>query len=88
MMKIETSMRNRWTATQPPQSRLQSALVHSVRAAKTRQQIGSLRTSPLKQGLLATPPGGKVSIPGIYGGMADKFPLDGRVQKGLQVLTG
>lgn len=31
---------------------------------------------------------GRVSIPGVYGGTVDKFPLAARMQKGLEVRTG
>ena len=32
--------------------------------------------------------GGRVSIPGVYGGFADKFPLGAMMEKGLQIRTG
>jgi len=42
----------------------------------------------LREALLAVRKGGRVSIPGVYGGMLDKFPLGALMQKGLQVRTG
>ena len=42
----------------------------------------------MKQAILAVRPGGRVSIPGVYGGMTDKFPLGALMEKGLQVRSG
>ena len=56
--------------------------------AKQKVGMGADRASVLKQAILATRPGGRVSIPGVYGGMADKFPLGAVMQKGLQIRTG
>ena len=50
--------------------------------------IGADRASALKQALLAVRFGGKVSIPGVYGGMSDKFPTGALMEKGLQVRSG
>jgi threonine dehydrogenase-like Zn-dependent dehydrogenase len=38
--------------------------------------------------ILACRKGGRVSIPGVYGGMADKFPIGALMEKGLSVKTG
>ena len=46
------------------------------------------RASALKQAIIATRPGGRVSVPGVYGGMSDKFPLGAVMEKGLQLRTG
>ena len=32
--------------------------------------------------------GGRVSIPGVYGGVGDKIPIGAMMQKGLQIKTG
>ena len=32
--------------------------------------------------------GGRVSIPGVYGGFADKFPIGALMEKGLTIKTG
>ena len=50
--------------------------------------IGADRARALKQAILAVRPGGRVSIPGVYGGMTDKFPLGALMEKGLQVKSG
>ena len=50
--------------------------------------IGADRASALKQAILAVRFGGKVSIPGVYGGMTDKWPLGAIMEKGLQLRGG
>jgi threonine dehydrogenase-like Zn-dependent dehydrogenase len=55
---------------------------------KQKVGIGADRASALKQAILAVRPGGRVSIPGVYGGMTDKFPLGALMEKGLQIRTG
>ncbi len=64
------------------------AIDNMVDVVKQKVGMGFDRASALKQALLAVRPGGRVSIPGVYGGMADKFPLGALMQKGLQVRTG
>ena len=55
---------------------------------KQKVGIGADRASALKQAILAVRFGGKISIPGVYGGMTDKFPLGALMEKGVQVRTG
>lgn len=55
---------------------------------KQRVGIGADRAHALRQAILAVRKAGRVSIPGVYGGMADKFPLGALMEKGLQVRTG
>jgi threonine dehydrogenase-like Zn-dependent dehydrogenase len=42
----------------------------------------------LREALMAVRKGGRVSIPGVYGGVLDKFPLGALMQKGVEVRTG
>ena len=42
----------------------------------------------LREAILACRKGGRVSMPGVYGGFLDKFPLGALMQKGLQLRTG
>ncbi len=42
----------------------------------------------LREALMACRKGGRVSIPGVYGGFLDKFPLGAMMEKGLQIRTG
>jgi threonine dehydrogenase-like Zn-dependent dehydrogenase len=49
---------------------------------------GADRGHALRQALLACRKGGRVSVPGVYGGMLDKFPLGAMMEKGLEIRTG
>ena len=42
----------------------------------------------LREAILACRKGGRISMPGVYGGMLDKFPLGALMEKGLQLKTG
>ncbi len=64
------------------------AIDNMIDIVKQKVGVGADRASALKQALLAVRPGGRVSIPGVYGGMTDKFPLGALMEKGLQVRTG
>lgn len=55
---------------------------------KQRFGIGADRAHALRMALMAVRKGGRVSVPGVYGGMADKFPLGALMEKGLQLRTG
>lgn len=57
-------------------------------SAKQKIGIGADRAHALRMALMAVRKGGRVSIPGVYGGMADKFPLGALMEKGLQIRTG
>ena len=46
------------------------------------------RVHALRQVIMATRKGGRVSIPGVYGGVADKFPIGALMEKGLQIKSG
>ena len=46
------------------------------------------RPHALRQAIAACRKGGRVSIPGVYGGMADKFPIGALMEKGLTVKSG
>lgn len=56
--------------------------------AKQKIGMGADRASALKQAILAVRKGGRVSVPGVYGGMTDKFPLGALMEKGLEVRSG
>jgi len=50
--------------------------------------LGTERPHALRQAILACRKGGRLSIPGVYGGFADKFPLGQLMEKGLSVKSG
>lgn len=56
--------------------------------AKQKIGIGADRAHVLRMALMAVRKGGRVSVPGVYGGFADKFPLGAMMQKGVQIRTG
>ena len=50
--------------------------------------LGTDRAHVIRQVILACRKGGRVSIPGVYGGFVDKFPLGAVMEKGLAIRTG
>jgi threonine dehydrogenase-like Zn-dependent dehydrogenase len=56
--------------------------------AKQALMLETDRPHVLREALIACRKGGRVSIPGVYGGFVDKFPIGALMQKGLTVRTG
>jgi threonine dehydrogenase-like Zn-dependent dehydrogenase len=56
--------------------------------AKAKVGLATDRPHALRQVIVACRKGGRVSIPGVYGGMADKFPIGALMEKGLSVKSG
>ena len=50
--------------------------------------LGTDRPAGLRQAIHACRKGGRLSIPGVYCGMADKFPIGALMEKGLTVKSG
>jgi threonine dehydrogenase-like Zn-dependent dehydrogenase len=46
------------------------------------------QTHGLRQVIIACRKGGRVSIPGVYGGVTDKFPIGALMEKGLSIKSG
>ena len=59
-----------------------------VDAGPALKALGTERPHALRQIILACRKGGRVSIPGVYGGFADKFPLGQMMEKGLTLKQG
>jgi threonine dehydrogenase-like Zn-dependent dehydrogenase len=55
---------------------------------KVATKMATERIHALRQVILACRKGGRVSIPGVYGGFADKFPLGALMEKGLTIKSG
>ena len=55
---------------------------------KAHAYLGTDRPAALRQMILACRKGGRLSMPGVYGGMADKFPIGALMEKGLTLRTG
>ncbi|MFL6237218.1 MAG: zinc-dependent alcohol dehydrogenase [Thermoanaerobaculia bacterium] len=56
--------------------------------AKQTVKLGTDRPHALRQAIQACRKGGTVSIPGVYGGLLDKFPLGAAFGKGLTLKMG
>jgi threonine dehydrogenase-like Zn-dependent dehydrogenase len=56
--------------------------------AKVWLKLGTDRPAAFRQAILACRKGGRVSVPGVYGGMMDKFPVGAFMEKGLTMKTG
>ncbi len=56
--------------------------------AKQNVKLGTDRPHALRQAIQACRKGGTVSIPGVYGGLLDKFPLGAAFGKGLTLKMG
>jgi len=50
--------------------------------------LGTDRTHAIRQAIIACRKGGRVSMPAVYGGFVDKFPLGALMEKGLTLRTG
>lgn len=57
-------------------------------AIKTTLMLGTDRPHVIRQTIMSCRKGGTVSIPGVYMGFADKFPIGSFVAKGLTLKTG
>jgi threonine dehydrogenase-like Zn-dependent dehydrogenase len=56
--------------------------------AKAAVMLATDRPHVLRQVIMACRKGGRVSIPGVYGGMGDKIPIGALMEKGLTIRTG
>lgn len=56
--------------------------------AKQSLRLETDRSHVLREALYACRKGGRVSVPGVYGGFVDKFPVGAFMQKGLTMRTG
>ncbi len=61
---------------------------HAYDRTKQALYLENDRPSALRQALLASRKGGVVSVPGVYGGFADKVPLGAMMNKALTIRTG
>lgn len=63
-------------------------LDNAIDKVKAHLYLGTERPHALRQAILACRKGGRISIPGVYAGFADKFPLGQMMEKGLTVKQG
>jgi threonine dehydrogenase-like Zn-dependent dehydrogenase len=64
------------------------AAVHAMDRAKHAARIETERPHAIREAIMACANGGTVSIVGVYGGLADKFPLGSLMNRGLTLRTG
>ncbi len=57
-------------------------------AAKAKMYLGTDRPHTLRQAIYCCRKGGTVSVPGVYLGFVDKFPMGAFVNKGLTMKSG
>ena len=57
-------------------------------AAKVKMYLGTDRPHSLRQAVYCCRKGGTVSVPGVYLGFVDKFPMGAFVNKGLTMKSG
>ena len=63
-------------------------LEHAYDKMKTLMLQETERPAAVRQAIMCCRKGGTVSIAGVYGGVADKFPLGALMNKGLTIKTG
>ena len=59
-----------------------------IDAIKQETKLGTDRQHVLRETIMACRKGGRVSVPGVYGGSGDKLPIGAFMQKGLTIKTG
>lgn len=64
------------------------AVDNILEVVKQKVGVAADRGHALREAILCVRKGGRVSMPGVYGGFLDKFPLGAVMQKGLQLRTG
>ena len=64
------------------------AVDNMMDAIKQKVGIGADRAHALREAIMACRKGGRISVPGVYGGFVDKFPLGALMEKGLTWKTG
>jgi threonine dehydrogenase-like Zn-dependent dehydrogenase len=65
-----------------------ATLIHMYDRAKQALMLETDRPQPLREAILACRKGGTVSVPGVYGGFLDKFPMGAAFAKGLTLKMG
>jgi threonine dehydrogenase-like Zn-dependent dehydrogenase len=65
-----------------------AGVVHFYDRAKQVLMMETDRPEPLREAIHACRKGGTVSVPGVYGGFIDKFPIGAAFAKGLTIKMG
>jgi threonine dehydrogenase-like Zn-dependent dehydrogenase len=64
------------------------AIDNVLDTVKAHTFLGTDRGHVLREVIMACRKGGRVSVPGVYGGFIDKFPVGAFMEKGLTLKTG
>jgi threonine dehydrogenase-like Zn-dependent dehydrogenase len=64
------------------------SLAHLYDRAKQAMMLETDRPQPLREAIHACRKGGTISVPGVYGGLIDKFPIGAVFAKGLTLKMG
>ena len=48
----------------------------------------TIKLRPLREAIMACRSGGTVSVPGVYGGFVDKFPMGSVMNRSITIKTG
>jgi threonine dehydrogenase-like Zn-dependent dehydrogenase len=59
-----------------------------LEVAKQKIMPGTDRGHAVREAIMAVRKGGRVSIPGVYGGFLDNFPIGAMMEKGIEIRTG
>ncbi|WP_210494275.1 zinc-dependent alcohol dehydrogenase [Patulibacter sp. SYSU D01012] len=62
--------------------------VHAMDRVKQAARMETERPHALREAIMACTNGGTISVVGVYGGLADKFPLGSLMNRGLTLRTG
>jgi len=65
-----------------------NAVLELVERVQTAFKLQTERPVALREAIMAVKACGTVSIPGVYGGMANAFPVGALMQKGITIRTG
>jgi threonine dehydrogenase-like Zn-dependent dehydrogenase len=65
-----------------------AGIINLYDRAKQALMLESDRPQPLREAIQACRKGGTISVPGVYGGFVDKFPIGAAFAKGLTLKMG
>jgi len=72
--------------TLPCHAEIEKRVIHEVEIVPVMMETD--RPTVLREAIMACRKGGTISVPGVYGGIADKIPLGALMNKGLTLRTG
>ena len=88
MINTQYSLRSNGTITRWDGAWGNKQTATGFAAVKTMALMETERPHVIRQAINCCRKGGTVSIPGVYGGLADKIPMGAMMNKGLTIKTG